>query len=88
MCANLALWLRATARRERLIGPKCARQAGGNRLTDRGVTCASLVNDKLPVDDLEHGWETFDELPARGCRALLAALIESQFRVYSPRHTD
>jgi hypothetical protein len=39
---------------------QCARRAGGNRLTDCGFTCASLVNDKLPVDNLEHGWETFD----------------------------
>ena len=29
-------------------------------MADRGFTCALLVNDKLPVNDLEHGWETFD----------------------------
>ena len=39
---------------------KCARRAGNNRLADRGFTRALLVNDKLPVDNLEHGWETFD----------------------------
>src|SRR5262245_57084685 len=42
---------------------QCARRAGGNRLANRGFTCALLVSDKLPVNDLEHGWETFDAVP-------------------------
>jgi hypothetical protein len=37
-----------------------ARRASGDRLADRGFTCALLVNGKLPVDNLEHGRETFD----------------------------
>jgi hypothetical protein len=40
-----------------------ARWAGGNRLADRGFTRALLVNDKPPVDNLEHGWETLDAVP-------------------------
>ena len=40
-----------------------ARRTGGNRLADRGFACALLVNDKLPVNDHEHGWETFDAVP-------------------------
>jgi hypothetical protein len=40
-----------------------ARRAGGDRLADRGFARALLVNDKLPINDLEHGWETFDAVP-------------------------
>jgi hypothetical protein len=37
-----------------------ARRAGVDRMADRGFTRILSVNDKLPVNDLEHGWETFD----------------------------
>ena len=39
---------------------ECARGAGSHRLAYCGVTRPLLVNDKLPIDNLEHGGEHLD----------------------------
>src|SRR5262249_31794480 len=43
--------------------PQRPRWAGRDRLADRVFTGALLVNHKLPIDDFEHSWETFDAVP-------------------------
>ena len=43
-----------------------AGRAGRNRLAYCGFTCSLLVNNKLSINGLEHGWETFNTVSRMG----------------------